>query len=541
MHGSSPNAVKLKFFAMLPTNLLAGVRPARLTAATMKMRANWLLIPAVALFLGACKKKEVVQAPEAPPTAVETPSKVVPEAAPPAKAPGLSAEERGAKLGFVRHLPQDTEVVLSFHNGTKTADRVKASKLWKLVQQQMGGLGMGMGAADEEEMEAEAAAAEDAAVVETEPAAPDEEKEPVGPAGLFGTEFTMALGKSSADQFGNLLTFNRRMGYFQMRSVAKAFVAAMKSGDASGLMESFSSGYGSDMAKDLLEDPESGIALFEKTKMPPVYLAFKTAEADRAVAGQQVAAMVENVNLLGEMVEPVEVETAGLTFQGFKILGTKVSAMMAEDREGMEEEMEPAKVDQLLAAVAKKDIVVVSGTVGDYVVLFFGGSVDDLKLAGAVSESLVATDALAFTDSYASKELAAVVYGQKEGLNTLITAAGGLADMTNGLRDGLAGADGLGDTRDLEAMFKIVAEREAALRALSGSDSLGMVAFFEDGLKIESYGGTDSGMVDWKAKNKLAPLGDSEDLLMFANVTADAVYDEKARAYWRLCWRLPTR
>ena len=50
--------------------------------------------------------------------------------------------------------------------------------------------------------------------------------------------------------------------------------------------------------------------------------------------------------------------------QGFKILGSKVSASMAEDREAMEEELEPAKVDQLLAAVAKKDIVVVSGTVG---------------------------------------------------------------------------------------------------------------------------------------------------------------------------------
>jgi hypothetical protein len=461
---------------------------------------------------------------------------VVPEAAPPAKAPGLSAEERGAKLGFVRHLPQDSEVVLSFHNGTKTADRVKASKLWKLVQQQMGAVGMGMGPADQEDMEKEAEAQEDGAVVEAAPAAdpvaPGEEKEPVGPAGLFGTEFTMALGKSSADQFGNLLTFNRRMGYFQMRSVAKAFVAAMKSGDASAITESFSNGYGPELAKDLLEDPQSGIALFEKTKMPPVYLAFRTAEADRATAAQQVAAMVENVNLLGEMVEPVEVQASGSTFQGFKILGTKVSAMMAEDRESMEEDLEAAKVDQLLAVVSKKDIVIVSGTVGDYIVLFFGGSVDDLKLAGSASQSLVATDALAFTDAYASKELAAVVYGQKQGMDTLISAAGGLSDMTDGLRDGLAGSDGLGDTRDLEAMFKIVAEREAALRALTGSDSLGMVGFFEEGLKLESYGGTDSGMVDWKSPNKLASLGDSEDVLLFANATANAVYDEKARAYF---------
>lgn len=482
----------------------------------MKNRANWLLIPAVALALGACKKKEEVKAPASPPAVAEAPPQA-PAPAAEVKIPGLSAEERAAKLGFVRHLPQDTEVVLAFHNGTKTVDRVKASKLWKLVQNQLGA-GIGMAPVDEEEIDV--------------PAAPADAAEPeAGPAGLFGTEFTLALGKSTADQAGNLLTLNRRMGYFQIRSATKAFLAAMKSGDVAGLAESFSNSYGPELAKDLLDDPESGIALVEKAKMPPVYLAFRTGEAERSVAAQQVAAMVENVNLLGEMVEPVDVEQAGAKFAGFKILGTKVSAMLAEDRESMEEEMEPAKVDQLLAAIAKKDLVVVSGTVGDYVILFFGSSVDELKLAPDVGQSLAASNALAFTEAYASKELAAVIYGQKEGMDTMIQAAGGLADMTNGLRDGLAGSEALGDTRDLEAMFKIVAEREAALRKLVGNDSLGMVAFFEEGLKLESYGGTDSGMIDWKSPNKLARLGDSEDVLLFADMTTDAVYDEKSRAY----------
>ncbi|MEY3898371.1 MAG: hypothetical protein RLZZ214_3892, partial [Verrucomicrobiota bacterium] len=305
----------------------------------MKNRANWLLIPAVALALGACKKKEEVKTPASPPAVAETPPQAPATPAPEVKIPGLSAEERAAKLGFVKHLPQDTEVVLAFHNGTKTVDRVKASKLWKLVQNQLGA-GIGMAPVDDEELD--------------EPAAPADAAEPEGgPAGLFGTEFTLALGKSTSIQTGNLLTLNRRMGYFQIRSATKAFLAAMKSGDVAGLTESFSNGYGPELAKDLLEDPESGIALIEKTSMPPVYLAFRTREADQPAAAQQVAAMVENVNLLGEMVEPVEVVSPGGKFAGFKILGTKVSAMLAGDRESMEEEMEPAKVDQLLAAIAK--------------------------------------------------------------------------------------------------------------------------------------------------------------------------------------------
>ena len=45
----------------------------------------------------------------------------------------------------------------------------------------------------------------------------------------------------------------------------------------------------------------------------------------------------------------------------------------------------------------------------------------------------------------------------------------------------------LGDTRDLEALLRMVGERETALRKLAGNETLGMAAFFEDGLKIESY------------------------------------------------------
>jgi len=153
-----------------------------------------------------------------------------------------------------------------------------------------------------------------------------------------------------------------------------------------------------------------------------------------------------------------------------------------------------------------------------------------LKFAPDISQSLVSSDALAFCDAYASKELAAVIYGQKSVLDLMLQSAGGLSDMATGLRDGLAGTEGLGDTRDLETLLRMVGEREAALRALSGNEALGVAAFFEDGLKIESFGGTDNGMFDWKAPNKLASLGDSEDVVMFANMTTDAIYDEKARA-----------
>jgi hypothetical protein len=518
----------------------------------MKNRANWLLIPTVALGLGACKKNETVQspaAPEAPAAEVETPPAVVPVPPSEPATPKVGAEERAAKLGFAKHLPQETEVVVSIYNGSQSVERVKSSRLWKLVQNQLAiGMGPGMEMDDFEfqEGEQDEPIHEEGApnpgiggdlVEDGEPidpaAMPDfaDPGEAAGPGVLFGSEFTLALGKSSAVQGANLLTLNRRLSYFQMRGVARAMAAAMSTGDSSGLLESVTESYTEDTLKDLIKDPESGVGLLEKAQMPPLYLAFLTTEADRPMAAQQVAAMVENLNDLGDVAAPLKFETAGVAFEGAQIVGSKISALMAEDREEMDLEIGAEMTDKVLAAIAKKDLVVVSGVVGDYVLMFIGSSADDLKLAEDLSQSLVGSEALSFSDGYLSKDLAALVYGQKESLETLFKAAGGIADMTNGLRDGFAASESLGDTRDLEAMFQIVAEREAALRKLAGIESAGTIAYFEDGLKVEGYGGTDSGMIDWKASNRLAHLGDSEDVFMFANLTADAVYDEKARAY----------
>ncbi len=503
----------------------------------MKNRVIWLMVPTMALCLGACKKEEVSKPAEAaqqPAVTVETPGVTAPAPTPPAKTSALSPEERAAKLGFVKYLPQDTEVVMAFHNGSKSAEIFQSSKLWKLMQTQMGGGMMGQGRGFDpagEEMEEDFALPEGEQDLAVEPADIPSESEAMGPGVLFGTEFTIALGKSVGQQTANLLTLNRRMGYFQMRSLAKAFVEAAKSDDISSMSSALGDSYGPEMFKELLNDPESGLALFEKMNMPPLYLAFRAPASGRDAAAQQIAALVENLAMLGEMVEPVEVEKAGQKFIGHKISGAKISALMAADRTGMEEMMDSASIDRLLAAVAKKDPVILSGTLGDYVILFIGSSVDDLKLASDINQSLVATDALAFCDAYASKQLAAVIYGQKESLNLMRLSTGGLADMAGGLRDGLAASEGLGTTRDLETLLRMVAEREAALLKLAGTEALGVAAFFENGLKIESFGGTDNGMVDWKSPNKLASLGDSEDVVMFANMTTEAAYDEKACAY----------
>lgn len=475
----------------------------------MIIRVNRLLLVAAVLSLAACQSKDKSKSPPTAtpealtPTSSATPS-IAPSAAPQAvsKPVALSTQERAAKLGFARHLSQDTEVLMTFHHGLESKKRLTDSRLWKLLEAQNG-------------PSPKAVKVED----------------PNGPEALLGTEFTIALGKAAGTQTANLLTVNRRMGYFQMRMLAKAFAASAKSGDLASIQHAFSNQYSEELFKDLLADPESGIGLVERLNMPSIFLAFRTSDDARAGAERQLASLVANLTMLGDMVAPVEVENVGKKFQGMQISGAKISAMMQESRESMAKTLEPVVLDKLFAAIAKKNLVMLSGTLGDYAVLFIGSSVDDLKFAPSPTESLVASEALAFCDAYASKDLAAVICGQKAAMAQLAKAAGGLADMAAGLRDGLSGSAGLGDTRDLEALLRMVGERESALRQLSSYEAVGIAAFFDQGLKIESYGGTDNGAIDWKVPNKLAALGDADDVVMFANMTTEAAYDEKAHAY----------
>ena len=49
--------------------------------------------------------------------------------------------------------------------------------------------------------------------------------------------------------------------------------------------------------------------------------------------------------------------------------------------------------------------------------------------------------------------------------------------------------------------------------------------------RIESFGGSDSGAVNWDAKTTLSHLGDSGDNMLFLNIPGNAAYDAKVGDY----------
>ena len=447
----------------------------------------------------------------------------------------LSAEERAAKLGFSQYLPKDTEMVFSVYNAQQAGEQLKALQLYELIENN---LGMGRfipedGGIEEEMLEDEDVVPPDA---EQGPDDADFEEDDMAaspsPWTILGQEVTVALGKTTTEQAGNLLTLNRRAGYFQ----AKAFGRAAQAYAKNGSMEDFSDAIINDMEgegllKSLLEDSQSGTAVLDKAVMPPTYFAFRAKEGELEQASQLINSGMAIFAMAGEMVEPVEIKVAESEFSGFKLLGEKIAEVLEMQRDDMDEELGDKLVDSIIGAISKKNLYVVTGTVGNYAVMMISGTEEGLTLASSPTDSLLGTDEVAFADAFADKKLLALSYGGKELWNILMNEAGGIGSYALGLSDGLSGGDGHGDTRDLQGMLQVVADREKALLALGSVNNLGMVAYTEDGLKIESYGGYDNGAVNWDADTTLAHLGDSGDNLLFLNAASNAAYDEKMGEY----------
>jgi hypothetical protein len=202
----------------------------------------WFLGSAFVLSAVSCKEKpkasEVVG--EVKPV-VEAAVEKAKDVVAPAPAPSLSVEERAAKLGFAKHLPADTELVMSVYNVEQAAEQFKALKLYGFFEEMQGAAMMDVQEEMldedvlEEEVVPEAEQGEDDLAVEE---APMEEVmgEAPSPWMLLGQEITIAMGKSTGEQTANLLTMNRRMGYFQAKAFGKAAQVYAKSGD----MEEFS-------------------------------------------------------------------------------------------------------------------------------------------------------------------------------------------------------------------------------------------------------------------------------------------------------------
>ncbi len=444
----------------------------------------------------------------------------------------LSLDERAAKLGFAKHLPADTEMLLSVYDAKGSYERMKGLELIGYMMEENARIRA------EFELDADEMIEEEMEVEQAEDAPADEafEEQTVEGPGiwtLMGQEVTVAFGATSGTQMGHLLKLNERGTYFQFQMMGKAIQTLAKNGDLDEFSE-LMSGVSDGSMNKIIEDPDSGVGLIDKTNLPPMYFAFRAKEGELQQAAQMVSSSMAIFGMAGEMAAPVEIETGGAKFSGYKLIGAKFSEMMKESRESMEEEMKPETVDALLAAISKKNIVIATGTIGDYVVLMIGPDESQMKLAANPAESLASNDKIKFVDEFGDKPFMTVSYGDKETLKTMIDEAGGLASIALGFRDGISGGEGLGEMRDIEELLQLFADREKSLVSMGTTDTFGLVAYLDQGLKIDSFGGHDKGGIDWSAPTRLAHLGNHAEQLVFLNYSSHEAYSKEMRDYLEL-------
>ena len=457
----------------------------------------------------------------------------------------LSVEDRAEKLGFASYLPANTEMMLSVYNTKQAADDLMSLQLYKLIEKEMGMNRMIEPDFEEQMLE------EDEIEIQFQPEGELQEGEfdegemqmRQGPDAwtLLGQEVTVALGATSGEQLGNFLTLNRRMTHYQMEAVGQALHAFAKEGDSYAFTEALGnslSGMGAmagpgaeGLITKFLNDEEAGIPLLENMAMPPIYIAFRAKEGELEQAAQLVNSSMEFFGMMDEVVVPVDIETAGSNFLGYKIVGAKIAESMEEEREEMDEAIGTDMADSLIETMSKKDLIVATGTIGDYVVMMIGGDEESMKLMENPSESLIGTEKLNFTDSYAEKDFLAVSFGDQKSLGQVMESASDIGTYALGLRNGISGGTELGDTRDIEQLLQIVADRGEALESLASISDSGMVAFMDEGFRIESFGGQDGGAFDWNTPTTLAHLGENPENLMFLNTVGNAEYSDAFNSY----------
>ncbi|MCW1916118.1 hypothetical protein OJ996_21190 [Luteolibacter sp. GHJ8] len=465
-------------------------------------RTWWSVLPASALVLSACGKKEKEES--APPAAgpvAEAVKAVVGNPAPEVKA--LSPGERAAMLGIVGRLSKDTESVLGIYDGKEIVKRLKSLKTWGFIR--------------------EVAQAEGG----TDPEA--EITEGAVMAGKFvGQEIFMATGKGTAPQVKHLMDLSRRSNYFQMRVLTQAFAEGAKTGDFSG-MDAATQSSMLELAKELGKE----MPLIEGLAVPPVLMGIKAEDAETlGMAQQQLASGLEMaVGALGEAAAPIEFTKGGAAFKGVKIAGTFLATTLEQGRAEIDQMLAPADVDKLIEALKKKNIVIAYGSIApeNYLMLYLGDSEEALPLVDKVEDSLAANEGISYVDGYKDKKIVGFTYAEKGLTQSLV--AGSLKDMALGVRDGLTGSEAFGDTRELASLLELVGEKEDALIAMAKADTSGGLIVLDEGVKFELFGGVDRGAFDHGAAHKLSKLGGGEGVLMFGNWVSSPEYNKRANEY----------
>ena len=394
--------------------------------------------------------------------------------------------ELATKAGFATMLPKETSAFWTFYDGAGMAKKLRNSKLGRFIES--------MAEEDDESLDDLL-----------------DDPEFMKFSEIAGEELFIAVGQGTPAQAGNLLEASTRSNYHQMRSMVGILANTLKD-------EEMSYEDSQEYIIDWAKDPKTH-DLFKASVMPPIYFGFKLSDAEKRQGYIETLLMgVQELVESQDEQETVLEEIKAGDFKGMALRGELLIKMLSGDEGGeMREMLGEETFESFKNEAGKKDIVALVGERDDYLVFFIGSSVDQLKFAESVEDSVLANEQMAFTHQYSQKELISLMFMEQDLTKVFVENQSGLSDLALGVIDGLKESDVFGDTRVLEGLLGDLIGREKAYYAGYKAGLSAMVAYYEDGIKLESIYTGNSLDVDLKSKRQLANLSEGEGVLFSAN------------------------
>lgn len=416
-------------------------------------------------------------------------------------------EERAKKLGFAKHLPSSIVNYNAMFNGKQAFREFLKTPMGVFLLERLG----------EQDIALEDVLENDEFAMQL---------------AMYSEEYFTAYGKGTTETYDLMTRLLNRMAYYGGKTGIFVADGAIREGgdfNPSG-PEEFLNG-------PLKGGPKELVKLFGDFNIPAIYQGSKVSDEDmRDMVTGQMQEIGSLFAMAGDAAEEVTVKRNGHEFSGYRLNGSALAEEITEDdMEEMQEVFQAEDINAFKDSLSKKSIVCLTGVVDDYVVLFIGRHEDDFELAENVKDSMCANEEIAFIDGYLDKNIISIGFSDAKIANVVGSvesfALKLVNSLTNGLKEGLGDADSLGDTEDVEVLLQSLTDQGEKLLSMFKTTDLGYVAFIEDGLKAEGFGGSNMPAIDFSTSHTLAGLGNGDNTLVFANWTSNEQYNERALEY----------
>lgn len=425
-------------------------------------------------------------------------------------------------IGQGADLPKNFETLTMFDLG-QVKTKLEGTELWKKAKQEMG--------ISDGDLPATGAAAKPAAADgEPEPADGPVAVEDGGPVGV-GTEageyfdmftsgkLTIATGPGTGTQTAQLFKLVNLVNATTYRT------ALIEMAREQGLLEEESGDEWVNPMTDVLKKNfDKIVESVEKMEPPMLYIAIEA--KGKANKVQEMLASWDS-ELSGGMppfVVKQEKEIGGGKFVTFTV---KAAEMVSLDdmREGLSEDLEPAQIEKLHAAMVKKQLSFGFGLRGESLVLFLAPGPEALVFAEKPEDSMAARSEFAMLGEAKGKSPFLVVMSAEE-VNKGFRASADYSWLSDVVTDVLGEIKTMGDLRDVIALVEKAGKTLTELT--QGTDTAFCGAgWFENGIRFEGLGGADSRDLDASVPLAFANALDSEDTLLAFHSRADKNYSAK--------------